>query len=97
LSFTNIIVGVLHLLFLQAGYVPSNGPQSSELCILADHPFDEFPERQKESVPVLRVAFQSVPGTWGNTSAMLLKLNKKQKTRKTSKTVIITSQVCADS
>jgi hypothetical protein len=67
---------MLHLLFLQAGYVATNGAQTSEFRILADHPFDEFPKRQKESVPMFRVAFQPVPGTQGNTSAMLLKFNK---------------------
>jgi hypothetical protein len=67
---------MLYLLFPQAGYVPTDGPQSSEFRILADHPFDEFPERQEQGVPVLRVAFQPVPGTEGHTSAMLLKLNR---------------------
>ena len=61
---TKTSFGVLHcpyLLFLQAGHVPTNGPQAGQFGVLAYHPFYQLPKRQKEGVPVLRIAFQSVP------------------------------------
>lgn len=50
-----------YLLFLQAGHVPTNGPQAGQFGVLAYHPFDQLPKRKKEGVPVLCIAFQPVP------------------------------------
>lgn len=51
-----------YFLLLQRGYVSADGAQAGELRVFPDHPLDQLAQRQQKSVPVFRVALQSVSG-----------------------------------